>query len=488
MTDKKPKPTFTEVGGSGLRRWSGYVNEEFLPQLEGKIGLAVYREMSDNDPTVRAALTAIDMLVRRVKWKLKPVSADEKDMKARDFVEGCIHDMHQSWDDFVSEAMSMLIYGYSVHEIVYKRREGRKARSELSSMFDDKKIGWKGFPIRAQETIDRWEFEDHGYLKGCHQIAPPDHIEVYIPYDKFLLFRTTSYKNNPEGKSVLRGAYRPWWYKRRFEEIEAIGVERNLAGTPVMRVDPRILSSEATEEERMMLRAYEQLITDVRRDAQDGIILPASYDKAGNQLFELDLMGSSGNFAQDTSQIIDRLDHQIARSLLADFILLGKASHGSYALSDDKVSLFHQTIQVWLEIIASAVNEKAVPLLLEMNGFDVDHYPTIEHGHVENRELAQVASFLQQLAASGAPVWPNDALMDAVMTEAGLPHTPADALATQSYTGSSRGGARRVKQQQAEAERRAAGAVPGQAKKPEMGEKGETGVQRERGKGKKSES
>ena len=31
--------------------------------------------------------------------------------------------MSNTWLEFVSEIMSMLVYGFSLHEIVYKRRE-----------------------------------------------------------------------------------------------------------------------------------------------------------------------------------------------------------------------------------------------------------------------------------------------------------------------------------------------------------------------------
>ena len=55
-----------------------------------------------------------------------------------------------------------------------------------------------------------------------------------IPMSKALLFRTKSRKNNPEGRSILRNAYRSWYFKRRIQEIEGIGIERDLAGLPVM--------------------------------------------------------------------------------------------------------------------------------------------------------------------------------------------------------------------------------------------------------------
>ncbi|WP_155274431.1 hypothetical protein [Piscirickettsia salmonis] len=49
------------------------------------------------------------------------------------------------------------------------------------------------------------------------------------------MFRTTSRKGNPEGRSILRNAYQPWYYKKNLESIESIGIERNLVGLLTLR-------------------------------------------------------------------------------------------------------------------------------------------------------------------------------------------------------------------------------------------------------------
>lgn len=61
-----------------------------------------------------------------------------------------------------------------------------------------------------------------------------------IPMSKAMLFRTESVKDNPEGRSILRNAYRSWYFKRRIQEIEAIGIERDLAGLPVIHAPERL--------------------------------------------------------------------------------------------------------------------------------------------------------------------------------------------------------------------------------------------------------
>jgi hypothetical protein len=66
---------------------------------------------------------------------------------------------------------------------------------------------------------------------------------VFIPIEKMLLFRTTVQRNNPEGRSMLRTAYRPWRNKKRIEEIEGVGIERDLAGLPMARIPGKFFSN-----------------------------------------------------------------------------------------------------------------------------------------------------------------------------------------------------------------------------------------------------
>jgi hypothetical protein len=101
------------------------------------------------------------------------------------------------------------------------------------SKYTDGKIGWRKMPIRSQETLQRWVFDESGGNMGMVQLAPPKYETTFLPIEKCLLFRSTTIKNNPEGRSFLRNAYRPWFYKKRLEEIEGIGIERDLAGLPV---------------------------------------------------------------------------------------------------------------------------------------------------------------------------------------------------------------------------------------------------------------
>ena len=146
-----------EYGRIGQNRWEGVFSEEFLPELSGIRGIKVYREMERNDDTVGAILFAIKMLVRHAAWNIEPGGNSAKDKEAAEFVKQCMHDMQSTWTDTISEILSFLPYGWSFHEIVYKRRNGKSANRNLNSKYTDGLIGWQKLPIRAQDTLFRWE-------------------------------------------------------------------------------------------------------------------------------------------------------------------------------------------------------------------------------------------------------------------------------------------------------------------------------------------
>jgi hypothetical protein len=412
---------YREVGATGLRRFSGFIYEEFLQELIGWKGVAVYKEIGDNDSVAGAVLYAIDNLCRRVPWRVQPASNQKFDIEAADFLETCMNDMDTPWIDMISEVLSMLQYGYSVHEIVYKRRCGDGFDPTMRSKYTDGRIGWRGIPIRSQDTIYRWQFDDHGGIQGVEQLAPPHYYHVTIPTEKMLLFRTRIHKNNPEGRSILRSAYRSWYMKKNIENIEAIGVERDLAGLPMAMVPPDLLSQNASVQQKALLSKIQSMVINVRRDAQEGLVFPMAYDANGKQLYDFKLLSTGGSRQFDTDKIINRYDQRIAMSALADFLLLGQSNTGSWALHTDKTKLFSTSIGAFLDIIAGIFNRFAIPRLFALNDLEISDYPEIMHGDIGNVDLKELGDYITKLAGAGMPLFPDEELEKYLKKVANMP-------------------------------------------------------------------
>lgn len=410
-----------EIGRIGQKRFEGTFYEEFLPELRGKSGMDTYREMAENDDTIGAILFAVEMLIRQASWTVEPAGDTPADKEAAEFVESCMHDMQDTWTDTISEILSFLTYGWSFHEIVYKRRMGKTKNPLTKSKYSDGLIGWRKLPIRAQETLYQWEYDDNDNLIGMTQMPPPDYGLITIPIDKAMIFRTKSRKGNPEGRSILRNAYRSWYFKRRIQEYEGIGIERDLAGLPVFTAPENVPIWDDDPDMTKLRASMEDMVRKIRVDEVAGIVKPFG--------FEFELLSSGGNKQFDTNAIIQRYDTGIAMTVLADFIFLGHQNVGSFALSSDKTELFAMAIGAYLDIICETFNSQGIPPLIDINGshFEgITDYPKLTHGDIETVDIQKLAAYIKDMAGVGILI-PDDTLEDYVREAANLPERTVDA-------------------------------------------------------------
>jgi hypothetical protein len=420
---------FAEIGSYGLKRASGYVDEEFLPQLRGRKAVQVFKEMSQNDPLVGAMLHSITMLLRNIEWTVKPGGKGKQDTEIAKLVETSMHDMEQPWSDFITEVLTMLVYGWSWHEIVYKRRGGPYEKNpRLQSKHSDGLIAWRKMPIRAQETLVRWVFDDGGSTVGMVQLPPPAYRQVTIPRERSLLFRYKHHKGNPEGVSMLRNAYRPWYMKKRMEEFEAIGMERDLAGLPVVKIPAQFLRAKPGTEQHKAVGEFRKMIKSLRRNEQEGLVFPIAYDQDTKQpLYSLELLGGGGGRQFNTDAIIQRYEQRILMSVLADFIMVGHQSVGSYSLHTDKTGIFRNSLNAIAQSIADVLNRSAVPKLIRLNGWQPEEMPEITPTDVDAPDIAQLAQFMQSMAAMGVQWFPDADMEKFVRDAARLPQQTEDA-------------------------------------------------------------
>ena len=189
---------FKELGSTGLRRYGPAIYEEFLPELRWPRAGKIYQEMSDNDPVIGSILYLAEMLIRGASWDVKAASQKPEDVAAAEFLKSCMDDMEMSWANVISEILSMLTYGFSFHEIIYKVRRGPNERNpKYRSKHTDGKIGWRAIPVRSQTSIYDWIYNEDNELTGVVQIAEPNYKQVVIPMSKGLLFRTRVSRDNP---------------------------------------------------------------------------------------------------------------------------------------------------------------------------------------------------------------------------------------------------------------------------------------------------
>ena len=421
------------LGVAGDNTKNGQIRaDEFLPELRGKRAIRKYREMRDNDSTIGAVMYATEQVLRDVELKVVPANDTPEAIKEAEFVESVLDDMDHSLDDHISESLSSLSYGFAWFEVVYKRRNGPYQRSDKSrSKYTDGRMGVRKIASRAPWTISKFEVDQKtGNVKGIYQEGLGYNQKNYIPSRKSLYYRTTAINGDPSGRSILRNAYTSYEYLNNLQSIEAIAVERELAGIPVARIPSEYLSGDATSAQAGFVNNLQGILRDVKFNEQGYIILPSDTypDKDGaptnQKLVDVELMSSSGTRNIEIDPIVRRYQHDIARSVLSEFLMLGGGPSGSYALSKSKTDLFLRALESYIQAIVDVLNKQLVERLWELNGLNYDLMPCIEAGDVAPHDLREIAGFLRNLNGADINVSDHPEVIEDLMSIAELRYDP----------------------------------------------------------------
>lgn len=409
-----------EIGSTGLRRAGGSIDEEQLRVLRGSRGAEVYEEMRNNDSGIGAFIFLTVSLIRSVPWRAEPnpkaTNADAADKEA-EFLTECIGDMSHTWSDFMAEVLSMVWHGWSYFNRVYKYRRGPGKDPRFRSKFDDGRIAWRKFAIRGQESLVDWVFDDDGGIRGMRQLAAPQYEIVEIPIEESVLFRTELAKNNPEGRSLLRNSYRPYFFTKRLQEIEAIGMERELVGLPKIELPMSYLEALAsdrtdsdTQRRREAALAFATIGSQIRRNEHDVLLFPSEVNDDGSpSQFKFSLVSAGGSRSIDIAGAIKRSQFDVVAPLQNQFIYLATNGAGSYALSSDQTNNHAVAIGALLDSIEETFHRYATEELFELNGVLPENRPRWVHGDIEKEDLAKWVESVSKAISAGL-VTPDESL------------------------------------------------------------------------------
>jgi hypothetical protein len=429
-----------ELSTIGLRVSGGIVYEEANADLAWPQNRVTYNRMS-YDPTIASANTTIKSFIRKTDYevKVKSETPSPEQLDQIKLIEECMDDMDTTFNDVINEAMSFLTYGFSVHEKVFKYRD---STGKHKSKFTDGKIGWAKLPIRSQDSIWRWIYDNKGrelrYVEQNLALVAsnydPDNggipfkkTQIKIPRKKLLHFRHDVKRNNPEGTSPLKACYIPWQYKAKIEEYEAIGVSRDLGGLPVIQIPPEYMSEDAPDDKKAIYEYYKDVIRNLHANEQAGLILPKYVDPESKaDMFTFDLKSVDGGKMYDTDKIISRYENKILMTFLADVLKLGQDASGSFALSDNKTNLLAVGIQSFVEELLQEFNQDLIPQTLAMNGWSLsDDMPTIRIKDLDERNLDDLSKYVQRCVSVGA-MEVDEEFSDWLREQAGAPFANRD--------------------------------------------------------------
>jgi hypothetical protein len=386
--------------------------DEWRTDLKGTQGMIALERMVVTDPIVHAVFLALTLPLTSVGYEVTPASDTPRDREIAEFVWGQLDNMRDaSWRQFVDEAYDFLIFGFYPFEEVWKIEDSRVRLERLS-------------PRPPKTICDFLSDEDgHGRLAALRQLVQGDQFTasghlVDIPLDKLTLFARMQRGGNPRGRSVFRAAYKPWFIKKQLEVIAAIAIEKRAMGVDVAELTPgadgQVSDTRKSEAESALMGLHV-------RESQFLVEPPG---------FKYRVESLTGK-AIDPVPFIKMLDTNIARSVMAEFIMMGDGSTGSFSMHRDKSSFFTQALKGHAGVFTEGMTRSVISRIVAFNYPNVpqEEYPWLSHSRLDTRDIAKLAQAVGTLVGAGA-ITPDSEIEDALRTVLEFPERKKAETAT----------------------------------------------------------
>jgi phage gp29-like protein len=365
-----------EIGATGTQIFGGLLGQQdYNPDLNSSTAYDQYDKMR-NDGQVRAALMAIKLPLLNADWTVEaPTDAPSDREIAERLQDNLTRGMSLSWQDFLRQALLMLDYGSMPFEKVWEIQDGLVVLRKLAP--------------RLPKTVLAWNVDETGGLAGIQQgtYKASGYSMVDIPVDKLLVFVNDLEGSNWRGCSVLRPAWKHYWYKDGLYRVQSIALEKRSLGVDVGTLKGEGISEERKQEaERalMTLHAHEkQFVTEI--DGQ----------------FSYRMEGVGRGSLLDPMGAIEHHDLRILRSILAEFLAMGAGSTGSLAMHKDKSAFFLMSLGAIASNIADTVSTHLLRQWVDFN-WDVAEYPRLRYSRLEQRDVATFSEAVATLIGSGS--------------------------------------------------------------------------------------
>lgn len=345
---------------AGLTRPDDYVAELIEPVRR----MQTFEEMRFSDDAIHGALSAREQMIAASNWLLQPPDDKPGSTQILEFVEDNIYPFLNE----ILKAMSgALQYGFGAIEPVYGWSDAPTAANYIKggARQDARKWGRKIFLQKIatplQRTVYTFRINPIGDLQAVEQYVWNGFtfLRNVIPPHKVILWSYNKRGDDFWGIPPTRHAYKAWTFKKQLEALNALGVDRFGAGTPVAEGGPAW-----TDQDYIMLEKY---LKHWRVSDESFLIHPAGG--------KIELMSGDGSM---TIAILDWVKYYklcIAMTYLTQGSELGSTDTGSRALGEIMMEQSETVVQGDDEEIANIINRQIVVPLVDWNFGPQDAYP-----------------------------------------------------------------------------------------------------------------
>lgn len=387
-----------EVGSSRLT-----VVRDPVPALANrKQELDTYKKMTRGDASVRASLRAGKASILGADFYTDAYSENEEDQIVDEFVNYNIFENGNiPWTKTLEGIVRFIENGFSCYETVWELGEWSPRKTSSGANRKNYTLLRK-LAERPARTITEFTYDDNGGIVSVKQNAinaRGDIKEVEIPINKLIIY-TFEGDGNIEGESILRSAYRNWFYKDKLYTIDAIQKERHGIGVPDIEIQPGATPAD--------LALAHELGANLRTN-EKGYIVRTPALKIG--------------FAEIQTQLVNALDsavhhdNQIMKNILVQFINMGIEGGGGRSTGATAFDMFLKAMRYVANMICDYNNYFLIPKLVAYN-FPTTKFPKMCVRNIGETKDSQMwsAAIRNLMQANGiTPDMPTEQYLRQVM-------------------------------------------------------------------------
>lgn len=368
-----------ELGSTGQdSRWNGLARTDYNSQWQAPSSFDLIDKMRRGDGAVRATLRLMKTPITSARWFMQPASRDKGDVEvAEKYWKMLTLNQEGYWQQFLQELLLFLDFGFYTFEKVWVRES-------------DGTVRLKYFAPRHPRDHYEWRFDSHGVMDGAYWNRTEVTLDPYfLRYpDKMLHFVFDGEGGNPEGVSVLRSAYKHWYYKENLYKIDAIQKERHGIGIPVIKLPINFNDTDKS--------LAQQMGRNLRTNEKAHVVLPPG--------FEIMMLRMEGN-PVDALESAKHHNDMIAMNILAMF-LTGQAGMKEEA----GMNLFLRSLRYIAEACAEIISYNAIAQMVRWNeGPDIEP-PTLKVRRVGDTVDWRTLSFAVRNLVGAKIITPDDRL------------------------------------------------------------------------------
>lgn len=419
-----------ELGYSSPSPWTAWTREERVPELRDKLGLRTYYDMKRADGTVRGALRLLKTPIQAARWFVEPYSDSPNDKAIADFVEKNLFCyLAVPWSRIIEDALLMCDYGYMAFEKVWCEPYGPDDKVK------DGKIRLMKLAPRHPMDIREWLWDENGgpdafvmenisiQGSGNLQFGVPHSSytqpatgslntiasggvvgsaftnTVVIPILKSLIFTLEQEAGDLRGISILRSAYKHYFYKDTMYKIDAIQKERHGIGVPLIKMPPGFSANDRA--------LAENLGRNLRTNERAHIVVPMNWEVSFAKLEGQPV---------DCMKSIEHHDMKIKSNILAPFM-------DESNVNPDSLDVYYKATRYIANTLCDTVNHYLIPQLVGMN-YHRGNNPHLRVRRIGEEEALRTLSFAFRNFVGANAIRPDDELEKFLRSELDLP--PAD--------------------------------------------------------------